>query len=127
MAVASAVSSEDAGERAVVPALRALGVRGLDALVVIGGDGTQSIAHGLAERGVVVLRYDKRTWLRASTLSPEATAEDVQVRDALRAGVRVLVEKPLATDLAGARALVSAADKAESRSRAAKLRTTSAT
>lgn len=47
------------------------------------------LAYGLAERGVVVLRYDKRTWLRAATLSPEATAEDVQVRDALRA-VRLL-------------------------------------
>ncbi|MDY0022801.1 alpha/beta hydrolase [Arenimonas caeni] len=47
------------------------------------------LAYGLAERGVVVLRYDKRTWLRASTLSPESTAEDVQVRDALRA-IRLL-------------------------------------
>ena len=43
------------------------------------------LAYGLAERGVVVLRYDKRTWLRAATLPPDATAEEVQVRDALRA------------------------------------------
>lgn len=55
-------------------------------------DGTQGpnkpfldLAYGLAERGVMVLRYEKRTWLRASTLAPDATAEEVQVRDALRA------------------------------------------
>lgn len=55
-------------------------------------DGTQGpnkpfldLAYGLAERGVMVLRYEKRTWLRAGTLAPEATAEEVQVRDALRA------------------------------------------
>ena len=47
------------------------------------------LAYGLAERGVVVLRYDKRTWLRASTLGPQATAEQVQVRDALHA-IRLL-------------------------------------
>lgn len=43
------------------------------------------LAYGLAERGVMVLRYEKRTWLRAGTLAPDATAEEVQVRDALRA------------------------------------------
>ncbi|WP_374605345.1 alpha/beta hydrolase family protein [Arenimonas sp.] len=43
------------------------------------------LAYGLAERGVMVLRFDKRTWLRAATLGPEATAEEVQVRDVLRA------------------------------------------
>ena len=47
------------------------------------------LAYALADRGVAVLRYDKRTYLRAATLSPDATAEDVQVRDALRA-VRLL-------------------------------------
>lgn len=55
-------------------------------------DGTQGpnkpfldLAYGLAERGVMVLRYEKRTWLRTGTLAPDATAEEVQVRDALRA------------------------------------------
>ena len=43
------------------------------------------LAYGLADRGVAVLRFDKRTWLRASTLPPDATAEEVQVRDVLRA------------------------------------------
>lgn len=51
------------------------------------------LAYGLAERGIVVLRYDKRTWLRASTLDANATAEEVTVRDALRA-VRLLRALP---------------------------------
>ena len=55
------------------------------------------LAYGLAERGVVVLRYDKRTWLRASTLDANATAEEVTVRDALRA-VRLLRALPEVDD-----------------------------
>lgn len=43
------------------------------------------LAYGLAGRGVVVLRYDKRTWLRSGTLSADATAEEVTIADAVKA------------------------------------------
>lgn len=43
------------------------------------------LAYGLAGRGVVVLRYDKRNWLRSATLPANATAEEVTIADAVKA------------------------------------------
>src|SRR5690606_29851740 len=50
-------------------------------------------AQDLAARGVLVLRYDKRSWLRGATLPRDATAKEVTVDDAV-AAVRLLRQLP---------------------------------